>query len=341
MQWRDVPVRIGLAAMLTSSAAWGAPRQVDVSSGVRRAIHVLVVEARAAWDDRQDWPRTEADFAEHAELVLSPHEIFHALGEQLHDSRPIDGYVKWQLLSYANDLGDASETQFKSLLGALPDYVAPPRASVDRKPGRGGRAYIAIVRQQAFVADLEPVVGANSVAFKPVIGVVTTGVALDVEGAAEVRRTIARRVAGINREHERTLALVRKVNEPIRAYRDAIAAGIPERMPALRLAVMIEDLEARIVAGEPSFADVAERLLAEADRADRRGVLSPGQREKLVALFQEASQARFVRAEAFHADFTRREARILVDRTALGLGDETMRRAMAYLQGLRSASASP
>lgn len=57
--------------------------------------------------------------------------------------------------------------------------------------GERSRAYIVIGRQEAFVADLQPVVGDNAVAFDPTLGVVTEGTVLRVIDAVVVTyRTI-------------------------------------------------------------------------------------------------------------------------------------------------------
>ena len=52
----------------------------------------------------------------------------------------------------------------------------------------GQRAYVAVAEQQAYVAELEPVVGENVVAFRPIIGQVSTGTVLDVEGTVSADR---------------------------------------------------------------------------------------------------------------------------------------------------------
>jgi hypothetical protein len=58
-------------------------------------------------------------------------------------------------------------------------------ASVGNAAG-GSLAYIMVGQQEAFVADLEPVVGDSAVAFDPTLGVVTSGTVLSIGDAAVV-----------------------------------------------------------------------------------------------------------------------------------------------------------
>lgn len=50
----------------------------------------------------------------------------------------------------------------------------------------GSLAYIIVGQQQAYVADLEPVVGDSAVAFDPTLGVVTSGTVLSIQDASVV-----------------------------------------------------------------------------------------------------------------------------------------------------------
>ena len=60
---------------------------------------------------------------------------------------------------------------------------APPNVSPTGRPRNGPLAWIAIAQQQAYIADLNPVVADNAVAFDPVPGVVSSGVVLVINDA--------------------------------------------------------------------------------------------------------------------------------------------------------------
>jgi hypothetical protein len=59
----------------------------------------------------------------------------------------------------------------------------PPNVGPLGRPRNGPLAWIAIAQQQAYIADLNPVVADNSVAFDPVPGVVSSGVVLVINDA--------------------------------------------------------------------------------------------------------------------------------------------------------------
>ncbi|KKK76259.1 hypothetical protein LCGC14_2865470, partial [marine sediment metagenome] len=52
----------------------------------------------------------------------------------------------------------------------------------------GQRAYVSIADQQAYVAELEPVVGDNAQTFRPIVNIISTGTVLDVEGTVSADR---------------------------------------------------------------------------------------------------------------------------------------------------------
>jgi type II secretory pathway component GspD/PulD (secretin) len=67
----------------------------------------------------------------------------------------------------------------------------------------GQRAYVTVATQQAYVADLTPVVAENAIAFNPVIGFVASGSVLDVEATVSadrryVRLTVRPQVMAVN-----------------------------------------------------------------------------------------------------------------------------------------------
>ena len=82
----------------------------------------------------------------------------------------------------------ASTIQDLQIISAIPWLIASQisgganMGSVDRGED-GDLAWIAVGTQQAFVSDLTPVVGPNSVAFDPQLSVVTTGTLLRVQDA--------------------------------------------------------------------------------------------------------------------------------------------------------------
>ena len=71
-------------------------------------------------------------------------------------------------------------------LEAIPLLIVGQATRDPRPTDKGDLAWIAIQTQQAFVANLQPVVGDNSGAFQPVIGVVSEGIVLRVSDAVVI-----------------------------------------------------------------------------------------------------------------------------------------------------------
>lgn len=105
-------------------------------------------------------------------------------GGDLAPPRPVQELLARALArpNYRNAAARAGEIAASlRLLEALPMMIAAQAGRrVGDRDGRGARAFIAITQQTPFIADLNPVVGDNAVAFDPVIGVLTTGTVLSV-----------------------------------------------------------------------------------------------------------------------------------------------------------------
>jgi general secretion pathway protein D len=62
--------------------------------------------------------------------------------------------------------------------------VTAPRVTLSN----GQRGYVVVSTQTAYVSDLEPVVGTRSVGFDPTIGIIESGILLDVQGTVSADR---------------------------------------------------------------------------------------------------------------------------------------------------------
>lgn len=72
------------------------------------------------------------------------------------------------------------------IIEAIPAMIAAQLSPTGGGSGGGYIAYIVVGTQRAYVADLDPVVGDNSVAFDPVPGVITEGVVLAINDAVAI-----------------------------------------------------------------------------------------------------------------------------------------------------------
>ncbi|MBA4028450.1 MAG: hypothetical protein C0475_04845 [Planctomyces sp.] len=111
-------------------------------------------------------------------------------GGDLAPPRPVQELLARALArpNYRNAASRAGEIAASlRLLDALPMMIAAQAGRrVGDRDGRRARAFIAITQQTPFVADLNPVVGDNAVAFDPVIGVLTTGTVFSVGQTAVI-----------------------------------------------------------------------------------------------------------------------------------------------------------
>jgi hypothetical protein len=84
--------------------------------------------------------------------------------------------------------GDAARLAVSlKLLEAIPAMIAAQISPSGGGSAGGYIAWIAIGTQRAYVADLDPVVGDNSVAFDPIPGVITDGVVLAINDAVAIQ----------------------------------------------------------------------------------------------------------------------------------------------------------
>lgn len=116
-------------------------------------------------------------------------------------------------------------------------------AGVGNGNGSGAIAFIMVGTQQAYVADLEPVVGDSAVGFDPSLGVVTSGTVLAINDAVVVTyRTeihyALRRLANSGWDGRETDGFgydtrqwARWYKEEFLPYRKAVASGHPEGEP--------------------------------------------------------------------------------------------------------------
>lgn len=149
-------------------------------------------DATIAWGavyDKQEWFRQTAG---------------KRLRERTQDAG-VPNMVKWVVASGLKSPSDTEVASAANLAGQLKLFEAIPMLINAQVTGGGGGglppaiADIIIGTQQAFIADLQPVVGDNAVAFDPTLGVVTDGTVLRILGASVVtyRTEVNRALVGL------------------------------------------------------------------------------------------------------------------------------------------------
>ena len=250
-------------------------------------ISSLKKEASDAWRAGQGWPRNEPNFAMEKSWLLPREDVARGLTRRLHPEPAIDAYIKWQLLSFADDLNQLDGALLHRIADTAPKPLPQPVVRQEWLAISGpSRAYIAIARQVTYVRNLRPVVGAGTVALVPELGVVSTGTVLDAEGSTRSYITVLQQA---NEKLQAERSAVSRANDAILRYRQALLSRVPQA-GGLRLAMRIKDLGDRIAAGDPSTEQAADELLEASDSLPAD--LPPRTRRILAGWVRELGQMR-------------------------------------------------
>lgn len=120
-----------LVLMVVMAVPFAAQAQQDkkASAGevkkvrINDAIRDIAAEGREAIKGDGTWPRKEADFAKTHGLEADSEDVLKALGRRLDRNEPLDGYIKWQLLSFNPNFAEASGRDWQDIVNGLPQVV--------------------------------------------------------------------------------------------------------------------------------------------------------------------------------------------------------------------------
>ncbi len=298
------------------------PVRIDIES----VVNALVEEAIVSWKRTGDWPRQKPDFAIEQGLAVDPAELAAALGRTLHEQAPLDGYVKWQLLSFKPKLERLAGSTARQVLSNMPRITNQPQPVTS---GFGGRAWIFSGRQIPFVSDLEPVGSGDAIAFDPEISVVSDGMLLDAEGVVELRTHQVEALRDVDQHLTARQAKVDRMNRPALAYRDAVVQAMPDQ-DGRRLWALLADAVDRVNAADPTCADAVGRFVDYCKQARSNSAIS---RRTRIAVIRRLEQMEG-RQRALITDFRfPGESRVVVVRRVAAFGPSDLNAAMAYLEG--------
>lgn len=235
---------------------------------VSKVTSDIAREARIGWDQSRTWPHDEADHSSREEdVALLNRQLIVTLMKRQDNHPAVDGYVRWQLLSYAPDLSEATPQQIRSMIANLPELsrlpVPPEPRNILRGGDTGGGAYFFSGVQRAFISDLRPVPGARG--YNPTLSVVNTGNGLSFETPEEIIETSR----GAAYDHVASRPVIEKLNIPTVNYRTRLMELIPSQ-GGLKLEALFTDMKDRIEAGDPSYKEACQAFFDEAHamRAD-------------------------------------------------------------------------
>lgn len=223
----------------------------------------LSKEARVGWGENKKWPHVEADYSTRADTAMTNRQLIAALMKR-QDSHPaVDGYVRWQLLSFVPDFTEAKPIELKRMIGTLPSLTRlpiPPEAkNVLDKGNGGGGGYFFSGTQRAFISDLRPVPGANLAA--PTLSVLGGGSGLNLEKPEEV----IEKSRGAAYDLVQSRGIIEKLNVPTYNFRVGLIHMLPNE-GGIKLEALFEHMKDTIEAGDPHYKEACQDFYNEAFR---------------------------------------------------------------------------
>ncbi len=94
---------------------------------VMEVVRDLANEARQELRTLKHWPRRESEYAIKNNLIADSEEVIRAMGKRLDRDPALDGYIKWQLLSFSPNYAEAGIRGFEQLVRGLPDLMQRPQ----------------------------------------------------------------------------------------------------------------------------------------------------------------------------------------------------------------------
>ena len=302
----------------------------------------LVTEAETGWLRNDNWPRREPSFAGEFDLVLAGDEIISALGRSLHNDVAMDGYIKWQLLSFNPKIDLMSTKLAKSVVAALPRIIPQP-SPIDRLPRKKTRikaaSFVLKGQHPPFIPPLSPIFADRGLYhLKHQSTIISSGAAVGGVGQTKERplhidmRDHERLTEVVEQGNEQLLKLrriVQDANRPAILYRNAVIKQLPQR-GGIRLGAMYQDMADRIHAGEATHAEAAYRFVRECAARTRDRSVKSSLRKRLIS---ELRNLHRVRVDVTRSVTTIEVNRFRVDIDEVGLSDENLNAAIDALKG--------
>ena len=233
---------------------------------VNRVMLDLNQESQDAWRNNKPWPRAKPDYARRMNVTLSNEDLARVLGQSLHNNPALNGYIKWQLLSFKPTLADLSIQSYRQIIATMPDPLRQPEpyAPASAPAPAGGGFGLTIGTQIALV---EPYISYGRPGYR--LHVLTTGSGLSIGGDAGWLNDNARLVIAVaettQRETVRVRRIINDLNQPTLDYRSRLMEILPSA-GGVRLFACITDILDRCHAGDPTWTKAVERMVKEAQK---------------------------------------------------------------------------
>lgn len=303
------------------------PREVTISV----VISALKREARQSLRRGEGWPRREADFAAEKNWTLPNEPILRMLTRRTSQNPALDGYVKWQLLSFGPDLSRIDTDMARRIVANMPKPLEQPEPQLDPRRLGANQAQLIIRGGLRHIRELGVEVGVGAAAAEPRLSVVTSGSGISIGGRGRggFHPAFALRVADqANRYLDRARERIDRANRAILAYRDQVIQAMP-RTGGLRLAVMLKDVRQRLEAGDPTTQRAFRRVVNAAEELAADPSLSASTRRELARWAR--TLGRMERQVADYVEATP-DGRLRLERAELSLAPQPVKRLIGYLE---------
>lgn len=240
------------------------------------AITQIKAEARTSWRDNQNWPRSKPNFAQDKEWRVDQDELIRGFTRRLNSNPAIDGYIKWQLLSFKPDFESVDPTTMNRIVANMPRVLDAAKPEAKKTNRSGGMAFSFFGRQTAYVKDLDPVVAGGVVAYKPKIGVTSSGSGVAAEGYVELHKTVVQ----ANQKLKAANSAIEKANRPVITYRDAVLKRLSTNNAEL-MGMYIKEVRSRLSAGQESYKEAFAKLMQVGKKINTDPTVSAGTRSIL------------------------------------------------------------
>lgn len=306
------------------------------------AVGQLVAEAEISWRHKRNWPRSESDIAAEFEDALTDDDILDALSASLHKDVAMDGYIKWQLLSFNADIDAASAKRARKIASALPRLIPQPNP-IDQLPRKKTRIKVAsfLLRGEhpAFIPPLSPIFADRDlyhVKYQSTVvssGSAVGGVGQTVERPLHIDMRDYVKITEVVDEGNTQLLRLRRIvqdaNRPAILYRNAVVKRLPQH-GGIQLGVMYQDMADRIHAGDPTHSEAARRFVQECISISRDRTVKSRLRKRLIAELQKLHR---ITVEVTRSVTTLEVNRFRVDINEVRLSDNNLNTAVDALKG--------
>ncbi len=230
------------------------PKEVSLAA----VISLLRKEATQAWGGKEPWPRTEPDFAQSKGWSLPLEQVAKGLTGRLHPEPPVDAYIKWQLLSFVDDLEPLGAAGMDRVIRAMPRPIPQPTAKLNE--------WLPKILREIAPVQTEPLPATPYVRPKVAVAPFTVGIGAQITTIApgvtvtqlgDVKEQVAARASQMLEEERDETA---RRNLSILSYRSSLIGRMPPK-DGLRLGLMIRDAAQRLDAGDPSLKDAVKSLV--------------------------------------------------------------------------------